>query len=176
MFLRILHSSNWLIGSNRHLHVQLLYYPPPKRIKNGVLISSHHALEKHNLDLQHGLHIEGTVESIFQRSVTKTLEHGSLPSCLSNQYPASQPRLQRASPDSGRASFLHRSRPDSRCKGVPDSTMVNASQDLAAFMQLRTKFTSEQSSTFCIRPSVAYRFAVYFSKRSLSEANSWHLT
>ena len=35
--------------------------------------------------------------------------------------------------------FLHRSRPDSRCKGVPDSTMVNASQDLAAFHAAQNK-------------------------------------
>jgi hypothetical protein len=36
-------------------------------------------------------------------------------------------------------------------------------------MRLRTKFTQNKVRRFAIRPSVAYRFAVYFSKRSLSE-------
>jgi hypothetical protein len=99
------------------------------------------------------LHTEGKAESIFQRSVTKTLRHGSLPSCLSNQYPASQPRLQRASPDSGRASFIVpvpapvvRASLTARCERVPG---------LGYMMQLRTKFLRTkfyvlQSALSCI--------------------------
>lgn len=114
------------IGSNRYLHLRLLH-PPPKRTNHGALILSHHALEKHDHDLQHGeqcrcpahggqsrVHFPTQCHQNIEARIATILFEQSIPSLAASPTAC----ISRLGP-----SFLHRSRPGSRCKGVPDSTM-----------------------------------------------------